>query len=76
MRTFDGNLDAYHALNALNDIYVKGISARLRRASTFGEIESISQESKKHSEEQGELYKELGEEMAQIMSKKWWQFWK
>ena len=76
MRTFDENLDAYHTLNTLNALYVKRSTGMLSKAITEGEIQSIMVEDKAHWEEQGKLYIELGKEMAQIMSKKWWQFWK
>ncbi len=78
MRTFDGNLNTYHALNTQNDVYVRSLQERLRR----GEDEKVlTQESNAHFAKQAELYKELGEEMVEIMKndeiiKKWWQFWK
>ncbi len=76
MRTFDGNLTAYHALNTSNDIYSQSIKERLARASTKEEMQAILQENFTHFAEQTELYKELGEEMVKIMDVKWWQFWK
>ena len=75
MGAFDENLDAYHALNTLNDIYVKQMQKRISEASQE-EIGAILKEDDAHWEEQGKLYGELGEEMVKIMSKKWWQFWK
>ena len=76
MRTFEGNLSAYHALNATNDIYMESMAARLARAKSTKEIDAIMRETEVHFKEQGERYKELGEEMAKIMDVKWWQFWK
>ena len=76
MRTFDGNLNAYHVLNTFNDMYVKQMQRRINEASTQEELKEIMEERDAHRQEQEELYKELGEEMIDIMSKKWWQFWK
>ena len=76
MRTFNENLGAYHALNALGNIHAGEISRRLREASTREELEVIMKESDAYWEEQGKLYEKLGEEMVVIMGKKWWQFWK
>ena len=70
MRSFDGNLNAYHSLNALNDIYVKHMSKRLTEASTQEEQDAIMQDSDMHFAEQGKLYQELGEEMVKIMDVK------
>jgi len=76
MGTFDENLNAYHALSALDAIYVKLMTERLMGASTPEEVEALMQEGDAHWAEQEKRYKELGEEMVEIMSKKWWQFWK
>ncbi len=76
MRTFNRNLNAYHGLNTLNDIYTSNMARRLAGASTQEEIGAIIRESDTRFEEQRKLYKELGKEMVEIMNKKWWQFWK
>ena len=76
MRNFDENLNAYHALNAQQDVYIENMTARIMEASTQEEANALLKEGLNHILGQGQLYKELGEEMVQIMSKKWWQFWK
>jgi len=76
MRTFDENLNAYHGLNAINDIYEQQMGRKLKEAKTLEEIDAIVAEVLSHSVEQSKLYRDLGEEMAKIMEKKWWQFWK
>jgi len=76
VRTFDGNLDAYHTLNDLNDMYVRRISQRLAMAKTREESNAIMREADAHFAEQRKQYRKLGEEMVQIMGKKWWHFWK
>lgn len=76
MRTFDGNLNAYHALNAQQNTYRENMMARIKRASTQEEANDLLQEGLDHILGQGKIYKELGEEMTEIMSKKWWRFWK
>lgn len=76
MRTFNENLDAYHALNALNDAYVQSLTKRLKRASGKEEVNALMREDGAHAAKQRELYEELGKEMVKIMDVKWWQFWK
>ncbi len=76
MRSFEGNLSAYHALNGINDLKVAEFSRRLHATTTKEEMLKISEESQQYFNEQGKFYKELGEEMVKIMSKHWWEFWK
>jgi len=76
MKTFDGNLSAYHTLNALNVLYVERQQRRAAEASTREGILAIFKEGNAHFKEQRKLYKELGDEMVKIMDVKWWQFWK
>ena len=70
MRTFNKNLDAYHALNSQNDTYSQYIFRRLGEASTQEQRKAIMQEGLEHFAGQRKLYKELGEEMVKIMKKK------
>ena len=45
-------------------------------AELVGEVNEIFKESQAHFKLEEDKYRELGEEMAKIMSRKWWQFWK
>ena len=75
MRTFESNLNAYHALNSLVELKSMEFSQRLSRATTIEGKEDILRESEQYFTKQGNLYKELGEEMVKIMKKHWWEFW-
>ena len=76
MQTFNRNLDAYHSLNAMNDLYTRRFQVKLLEAKTTEEIDAIMDEAKAHFDQEEIKYRRLGEEMVEIMSKKWWQFWK
>lgn len=76
MRTFEGNLDAYHALNGTVDLEVKEFTRRLLAATTPEERQHIQEESDQYFTKQSKIYEALGGEMAKIMSKRWWEFWK
>ena len=62
MRTFDRNLNAYHARNALNDYHMLCLKEELAAATTPEEIMVIHEESSRYFEEQRKYYKELREE--------------
>ena len=70
MRTFDGNLNAYRALNRQQDVYRESMMARIESASTEEEMRDLIAEGVRHICAQGGIYKELGEEMVEIMNKK------
>jgi len=76
MRTFDGNLRAYHALNARNNRYSDEQTERMAKTTTEEEQDAILKESFEHFAHQSNLYIKLGDEMGEIMGRKWWQFWK
>lgn len=76
MRTFEGNLNSYHALNALTDLKAKEFQIRLNSATTDDEIKQILEESMQYFDRQTESYRELGTEMNKIINKRWWEFWK
>ncbi len=76
MRTFDGNLDAYHSLNKLAAFRMDEFSRRICKATTEEEIDNLLYEGKQYLDKQKELYGELGREMTKIMRKHWWEFWK
>ncbi len=76
MSSFDANLGAYHALNAKLEAESKLTMAKIASASTQEEADRLRQEYLTYMEAQGKTYEKLGTEMVNIMSKKWWQFWK
>ncbi len=76
MRTFDGNLNAYHALNKSQELQQGEFTQRFSQATTPEEGKKLLNEWWLYIGMQRKAYKELGDEMAKIISKKWWQFWK
>ncbi len=76
MRTFGQNMGSYHSRNALNEIYNMEIGLRAKGIKTREEFDALMGEIVAHYNKEGEEYHTLGDEMAKIMSKKWWEFWK
>jgi len=69
MRTFNGNLNAYHALNKIGDLKAEEFSRRMAKTTNLEELNEILAEFWKDMACQRESYRAQAEEMAKILRK-------